>query len=147
MANTIKDQSTEGKEDSQVCRTCKKNKPLIEYYKRENKKHEVHCKSCRNKKRDENHRHWKQEFIYKLSKHMDVKCVKCGYNKNFSALDFHHIRNKRFSIARMLRNLSNKNFYDGRVNDILYEILLNCEILCANCHREHHNKYIMKLKK
>ena len=147
MANTTKDQSTEGKEGKKKCNTCKKIKPLNKFYLTRYNTFEKDCKRCRNDKREERHRYWKQQFIYKLSKHMDLKCVKCGYNKNFSALDFHHVRNKRFSIARVIRNLSKKNFYDGRVNDILYEILLNCEILCANCHREHHNKHIMKLKK
>ena len=73
--------------------------------------------------------------------------MRCGYDKNFSALDFHHIKKKRYKVARVLRNLSEKSFSDGKVNDILYEIMVNCEILCANCHRVHHNKHIMKMKK
>lgn len=147
VANTTKDQSTEDKEDSQVCRTCKKDKPLNQYYKRANKKHEIHCRSCRNKQRDRNHRHWKQEFIYKLANHVKLECVICGYNKSFSALDFHHVNKKNFSIARITRNLSHKNFTDGKVDKIIHEIIFNCEILCANCHREEHTKHIMKMIK
>ena len=146
MANTILAENTEGKE-GKICATCKKFKPLHRYYKRENKKPEIHCRDCRNKQREKNHRHWKQQFIYKLAEHIDIKCVKCGYDKNFSALDFHHTKRKKFAIAREIRNLSKKNFTDGRVDMILTEIIAKCEILCANCHREHHNKHIMKMKK
>ena len=145
--NTTKDQNTGDKADKQICNTCKKLLPVSKFYKRSNKKPEVHCRNCRNKKRDERHRYWKQEFIYKLSEHINIECVKCGYDKSFSALDFHHIKEKNFSIARITRNLSGKNFTDGKVEKILYEILVNCEILCSNCHREHHTKHFMKLKK
>ena len=140
-------QNIEDKDIKQCCQTCKESKSINKFYKRANKKPEIHCRSCRNKSRDENHRYWKQQFIYKLSKHLEIECVKCGYNKNFGALDFHHIRNKNFKISRELRNLSKKNFSDGRVDKIIYEILIECEILCANCHREHHIIHIMKLKK
>ena len=117
-------ENTEDKE-GKICATCKKVKPLHRYYKRENKKPEIHCRDCRNKQREKNHRHWKQEFIYKLSEYIDIRCVRCGYDENFSALDFHH----------------------GRVDMILTEIMSKCEILCSNCHRVHHNKHIMKMKK
>ena len=146
MVNIIKEVNTEDK-GGKICATCKKHKPLYRYYKRENKKHEILCRDCRNKQREKNHRHWKQEFIYKLSEYIEIKCVKCGYDKNFAALDFHHTKRKKFSIAREIRNLSKKNFTDGRVDAILTEIMAKCEILCANCHRVHHNKHIMKMKK
>ena len=52
------------------------------------------------------------------------------------------------SIAREIRNLTEGSFKKGgKVEKILDEILNNCEILCANCHREHHTKHFMKLKK
>ena len=141
MAQNIEDK--EGK----ICATCKKTKPINKYYKRENKIPEIHCKDCRNKAREERHRYYKQQFIYKLATHIDIKCVRCGYDKNFSALDFHHTKRKKLSIAREIRNLSKKSFYDGKVDRILTEIMSKCETLCSNCHREHHNKHIMKMKK
>ena len=137
----------EVKEGEQKCKTCNKIKSLDKFYKRSNKKPEIHCRKCRNKQRDRSHRHWKQQFIFRLSKLIDIECVKCGYKKNYGALDFHHIKKKNYNISRETRNLSEKNFKDGKVERILYEILINCEILCANCHREHHTKYFMKLKK
>jgi len=139
-------QNIEDKE-GKVCAKCKKYKLLSRYYKRANKKPEINCRDCRNKQREKNHRHWKQQFIYKLSEFIDIACVRCGYNKNFAALDFHHTKRKKFAIARAIRNLSHKSFYDGKVDSILTEIMSKCEVLCSNCHREHHNKHIMKMKK
>jgi len=59
-------------------------------------------------------------------------CNKCGYNKNLAALEFNHLdpSNKSFSLD--CRKLSNTNEKD------LLEELKKCELLCANCHREHH---------
>ena len=72
------------REGKKRCETCKEIKHISKFYKRINKKHEIHCKNCRNKQRDENHRYWKQQFIYKLSEYIELECVTCGYNKNFS---------------------------------------------------------------
>jgi hypothetical protein len=61
------------------------------------------------------------------------KCQKCGYDKNISALQFHH------------RDVSKKSFsLDGRkLSNTKMELLLlehaKCDLLCANCHSEHHN--------
>ena len=83
-----------------------------------------------------------------LKNFIDIKCSRCGYNRNFSALDFHHKGKKTYSIAREMRNLTQSSFKEnGKVDLLTEEILNNCEILCANCHREHHTKYFMKLKK
>ena len=84
MANTIKVQSTEGKVDNKKCYTCKKTKPINKFYLTRYNTYEKNCKKCRNEKREEGHRHWKQQFIYKLSQYLEIKCVECGYDKNFS---------------------------------------------------------------
>lgn len=59
-------------------------------------------------------------------------CESCGYSKNLSALEFHHIipSNKKF----MLNNscLSNRTY-----EECLKEAE-KCLLLCSNCHREHH---------
>ena len=57
-------QNTEVRVGEQICKTCKESKSINKYYKRANKKPEIHCRSCRNKKRDENHRYWKQQFMH-----------------------------------------------------------------------------------
>lgn len=60
------------------------------------------------------------------------KCERCGYATNMAALDFHHRdpHTKKFQID--MRTFSNTSL------DALKEELDKCELLCANCHREHH---------
>ena len=59
-------------------------------------------------------------------------CSKCGYNKNFAALQFHHRdpSNKLFALDS--RKLSNTSW-----ESILIE-WSKCDLLCANCHSEEH---------
>lgn len=57
-------------------------------------------------------------------------CSKCGYNKNYAALEFHHIKDKSFNLDS--RNISNTSMTK------LLEELKKCILLCSNCHREHH---------
>lgn len=59
------------------------------------------------------------------------KCSKCGYNKNYSALHFHHLKDKSFPLDS--RNIGNRSMKS------LLEELSKCELLCANCHAEEHN--------
>lgn len=60
------------------------------------------------------------------------KCNSCGYNKNISVLEFHHINGKEFELD--MRTLSNLSF------DRLEKEVKKCKVLCANCHRESHNE-------
>ena len=61
-------------------------------------------------------------------------CSSCGYNKNLSALEFHHMVEHEKSFQLSARELSNTNY-----DDLLKE-LDKCLLLCSNCHRELHNK-------
>lgn len=60
------------------------------------------------------------------------KCVKCAYNKCVGALHFHH------------KNPEQKEFGIGKWITFSWEKIQKeldkCEILCANCHAEHHNE-------
>lgn len=60
------------------------------------------------------------------------KCTKCGYDKCINALDFHHIDEKNFGIGNAL--------HDANLTSVVQEVL-KCELLCSNCHREHHFEY------
>ena len=60
-------------------------------------------------------------------------CSRCGYNKCFAALEFHH------------RDPSTKDFQlanNGGVPSFerLKEEADKCDLLCANCHREEHER-------
>lgn len=54
-------------------------------------------------------------------------CAKCGYNKCYDALEFHHVNpeDKKFNINQTWVN--NKN---------IVEELNKCILLCCRCHRE-----------
>lgn len=68
-------------------------------------------------------------FVQKLG----GKCSFCGYCKNWAALDFHHTEPKNKQIKLDLTSLGHFS------EEILTKEMLNCQLLCANCHREHHN--------
>lgn len=57
-------------------------------------------------------------------------CCKCGYNKNFAALHFHHLDEKNFSLD--IRTIGNSS-----KEKLLKELEL-CILICANCHAELH---------
>lgn len=95
-------------------------------------------------KREWNHRNrksryeWKAEYLHNLKSSLIRSkgggCVMCGlqYNgKNASVFDFHHTRDKKFTLS--VGNLNKKS---------KQEVVLEadkCTILCANCHRQHHS--------
>jgi len=57
-------------------------------------------------------------------------CTRCGFNRSFVALDFHHIDPQSKSFP-----LSSGYCYSW---DRVVEEMNKCELLCANCHRELH---------
>ena len=61
------------------------------------------------------------------------QCSKCGYKKNFAALEFHHVDPETKSFQLDLRCLSNRTW-----SSILEEGE-KCVLLCSNCHAELHN--------
>lgn len=69
----------------------------------------------------------KKEFIKKKG----GKCCRCGYSKNYSALQFHHLSDKNFPLDS--RNIGNRSLKS------LEKELDKCILLCANCHAEEHN--------
>ncbi len=61
------------------------------------------------------------------------KCIICGYNKSINALEFHHRvpAEKKFSLSK------NNLCYSW---EKILEESKKCDLLCANCHREVHDK-------
>lgn len=61
------------------------------------------------------------------------RCGECGYSRNYSALEFHHIDPARKLFQLDMRSLAN----------LQWELILievdKCRLLCANCHAELHN--------
>lgn len=99
------------------------------------------CKDCSNKALDNYDREKAQiaqnkkrlqRKLFLLEKH-NFMCSKCGYNKNLSALEFHHIDPETKSFTIDGRNLTSRS-----IESIFLEAE-KCIVLCANCHRELHN--------
>jgi len=76
------------------------------------------------------HERWKVRKL-KAVELMGGKCCKCGYNRNLSALDFHHLDpcDKEYNWHQVCK----KSW-----KTILKE-LSKCILVCKNCHSELHN--------
>lgn len=60
-------------------------------------------------------------------------CQNCDYNKNYAALEFHHVNPEKKDFQLDLRSLSNRNW------GVILEEVKKCILLCSNCHSELHN--------
>lgn len=81
---------------------------------------------------------------YKLQKQREIKrkyeaivargckCEICGYSKNISAFEFHHLNANEKEYQLDSRHFSNTSI------EKLEQELSKCILLCANCHREVH---------
>lgn len=71
------------------------------------------------------------------------KCAKCGYDKNMSALCFHHVNMEEKTMNLDIRNFTAQNI------DKLREEANKCIVLCHNCHMElhHSDNEISQLRK
>lgn len=70
----------------------------------------------------------------KLVKLLGGKCSNCGYSKNLAALEFNHLDPNKKELQLDLRSLSNHR------EEILLKEVKKCNLLCSNCHKEHHYK-------
>lgn len=113
---------------TKYCPKCKETKSCDEFHYRETeKRYHQWCKNCT---------YTYQKDRWKIRKYQAVdlmggKCTSCGYNKNYAALEFHHLDPKVKEFAwNKLRQTSWAT---------IIEELKKCTLLCANCHREVHN--------
>jgi len=74
-----------------------------------------------------------RERKLELTKLKGEKCSRCGYAKNYAALQLHHPnpREKEFQVDS--RNLSNRRW------EAILKEAEKCVLLCANCHAEEHH--------
>ena len=79
---------------------------------------------------------YKAENLEYLKSILELKCEKCGYDRCFSALEFHHcIKSQKEGSSDCV-----KKWFANRPNHSFRKKLesIKFKILCANCHRELH---------
>lgn len=69
----------------------------------------------------------------RLIEQMGSMCSRCGYARNFAALEFHHKDPQSKGFQLDLRSLSNRSWGSIRAE------ARKCILVCANCHAEIHN--------
>ena len=112
---------------NRTCRVCGEKKDDSKFYRTYSYTRYI-CKKCENKQRQA----WRvirsKEMKARALEYLGSKCGRCGYSKSRYALEFNHLGKKLYEPTRMFqRSLSWK---------LIERELKNCELLCANCHRE-----------
>lgn len=117
-------------EGEKYCSKCKSVKSLDEFHGSSERRITSYCKSCNIKNVLERQTNFKLQCLdYKGGRH----CSRCGYDKSYVALEFHH-RNateKEFAISK---------FKLYKFIDIVKDELDKCDVLCSNCHKEVHHE-------
>jgi 5-methylcytosine-specific restriction endonuclease McrA len=115
---------------TRLCPRCKNECDINDFYKRRGKENSsVYCKKCTNLQTIERQHILKQDMV----NYKGGKCENCGYDKYLGALEFHHMNPKEKDF-----NLSQLKSY--KFDQVIKNELDKCILLCANCHREIHQK-------
>lgn len=117
-----------------ICNKCNKDQPESNFYKRSGRpgKFQAYCKQCNL----ENTLKRQRNFKIKCVEYKGGKCQDCGYNRSIAALEFHHRNPKEKSFDFSHVRLTS---WDKNEEKIISE-LDKCDLICANCHRERHEK-------
>lgn len=116
---------------TKICKACGKEKELNDFA-RNGKYRRCYCKQCESVR--------VSSLIKKTSDYVQslkTKCEICGYDRNKSALEFHHVDgdDKDLNIARF----ANTRIWSKRTKELIDSEIKKCKCLCANCHREIHH--------
>lgn len=117
--------------ENQYCSICKCHlNEETAYYRKNKDYYSPNCKKCIKEKR-----------TFSKIRAINYKggsCIKCGYNKNITALDFHHLNPKEKEITPSRLNGKSWEKFKREID--------KCILLCANCHREEHQKIDDKIE-
>lgn len=126
---------------NKFCSECKEIKSTSEFLIVEKNNKEIfyyYCNDCIKKRSRKKDKNCKQIAV----NYKGGKCEICGYNTSLKALEFHHKdpEQKEFSIS--------KYRYIKIIDGDFKQELDKCLLLCANCHREEHQRlYLEKINK
>lgn len=122
----------EGKSYNEIVEILKCSKSIVSYYCGKGVKAEQQKRLLKRN----------AEFATRLKIERGGKCERCGYDKCLAALHFHHRNPKEKTRIKL------NGRYSIGINDIAHYKGHNyarlesekCELLCANCHAEEHEK-------
>ncbi len=121
-------------EGERFCSKCDTTKSLDEFHQYRPKGREIrntsYCKSCTIKDVLQRQINFKLQCLDYKGKR---ECNRCGYNKSYVALEFHHRdpNEKDFAISK---------FKLYKFVDVVKDELDKCDVLCSNCHKEVHHE-------
>jgi hypothetical protein len=95
----------------------------------------VHCKNKSSYHKNQDYTAQQRRGLerkWHFVKQMGGKCSTCGYDKNLSALLFHHIDPSTKEYGLDMRYMSNNSM------ESLEKEVSKCQLLCHNCHAELH---------
>lgn len=112
-----------------ICPICKKEFIIINKYDTARR----YCYECSPANRGSNYIPLVRAMRRQVIKERGGKCERCGYDKCFDALCFHHIDpfKKEFSLSQRSGSANWEKFSKEAEK---------CIILCANCHAEVHKE-------
>lgn len=117
----------------ETCPMCRESKDKDQFYYEKSGKRQTYCKPCNLLHTQQRQR----KFKYDCVQYKGGKCTMCGYNKCLNAMEFHHRDpyEKDFTIAQLRYTSFDKN-------PAVKQELDKCDLVCANCHREIHEKMV-----
>ena len=129
---------------NKICTKCGEDKPLSEFSKDKNRHdgYKYNCKVCFKLQRNQiacndyqSARRLQQKQF--LIDYLGNSCIVCGYDRDYKALELHHVLPKSFS-------LSGPHLSKRTAQEIEKEAD-KCITLCSCCHRELHSGSILSI--
>lgn len=130
--------------EEKLCTKCNVSKPLIEWNKHSKRGTQTYCRECSRAFDKEYYKHNTSQRQEKIRLHREQQraliseyvgevkkagCKLCDEDEP-CCLDFHHIRDKEFSMG----NATNRGVSLSRVKSEIEK----CVLVCSNCHRKIH---------
>ncbi len=91
-----------------------------------------YCKKCNNENKIMQYSQYKEKCV----QYKGGKCEICGYYKCHRALEFHHTDPNKKDF-----NINPRSSKTSVFTEKVQQELDKCILLCANCHREEHDKH------